>query len=440
MALKTIKVSDLIAYLKEYTESNSHLKSIRVSGELSNVRKHNGILYFDVKDDLSKLNGIMFSNYAKNMFFEPVDGDKVIIDGSIKVYDKNALFQINATNIEKNGIGQMFLEFEKNKKYLQDNGYFDLKHKKKLNLLPKKIAIICGNESAALHDILKTINTRNKLVQVVVFPTLVQGNNASKKIVENINLVNKYEFDTIILARGGGSFEDLNCFNHMDVVMAIFNSKIPIITGIGHESDTTLSDYVSDLRALTPTDASNKVMYSKDELNKRFVSYTQQLNISLNKSLKPIQSDILEYHHQIKYLLNKRLNTSKEILNKNKLELEKRNIKYKINIYHNKLYELNSVLQNQMKLQITSNKYNFKQYHSLLINNFNKELKDNKQKLNELIIKLNLLDPKMILDKGYAIVYQDNQIIKDYSQLELDSEIEILGSKNTINAIIKGVK
>jgi exodeoxyribonuclease VII large subunit len=240
---RVIEVNALVRYLKDKTNNDFNLLNLSLSGELSNLKQGNSKhLYFDLKDDKAAISGIIFSNNLANLNTKLQNGDKVIVTGSIKVYELNSKFQIIATDIIRQGIGELFALFEKNKRLLKEKGYFDSKYKQTITKYPKMIAIIAGNNTAALKDILKTINTRYKLVKVVVFPSLVQGNNALDNIISNLELINRYPFDTIILARGGGSFGDLNVFNDVNLCLSIFNSKIPINTGMGPETDYTIAD------------------------------------------------------------------------------------------------------------------------------------------------------------------------------------------------------
>ena len=439
--MKDISVSELVKYLKYINEHDSNLFNLCVSGELSNVKIYpSKVLYFDLKDDNAKINGVMFARDAAALNFKPNAGDKVKITGSIKVYQNNATFQIIATKIEKDGYGDLFIQFEKTKKELEDAGYFKDEHKKVIPTIPKKIAVIAGHNSAALKDILTTLNNRYKLAQVVVFESLVQGSLASKQLIKTINIINNYEFDVIILARGGGSFEDLNTFNDRDLALTIFNSRIPIVTGIGHETDYTIADFVSDYRALTPTAAAIKITPDSNELlvklRKDNLALNNYFKNLVNHNYQLIDSNYLKLNQAI--LLN--INLLKEQLNDKKLRLEKNNIRYKIQEYTQKTFEYHLMLNNLLKYDLATKKHKIQEKQVKLDNAFQKTFKEYKHKLNESSIQLNLLDPKLPLEKGYAIVYQNDVLIKDYLKLKENAEIEILGKNAQVKAKVIEVK
>jgi len=438
--MKKISVTDLVKYLKYKNDQDSNLFNLTVSGELSNVKvypsKH---IYFDLKDDNAKINGVMFASSSSSLAFKPQDGDQVKVIGSVKVYQNNATFQVIATKIEKDGYGDLFIQFEQNKKELEKAGYFDVEHKKAIPMISNKIAVISGHNSAALKDVLTTLNSRFKLSQIVVFECLVQGKDAPKKLIETIEIVNKYDFDVIILARGGGSFEDLNAFNDMKLGLTIFNSRIPIVTGIGHETDYTIADFISDYRAVTPTAAAMKVSPDSNELKRQVEKNRNTIN-NLFKNIINDNYQVLDSEYKLlnNLMLNK-INILKNKLSEKRLLLEKNNIRYKIQNYQQKTYEYHMILNNLMKYNLTTKQQLVKENQYQLTNIFEKIIQNKKQKLNESIIRLNLLDPNLALDKGYAIVYRKTKLIKDYSQLEKSDSIKIVGKKATVQAIVEEV-
>lgn len=503
-------VSEIVRYLKRKNEDDLSLSRVSLEGELSNVKVYpSGHMYFDLKDDKAKISGIMFASNLKKMMFKPVAGDKVLVSGSIKVYENNAIFQIVATNIDKDGIGALFVEFEKNKKMLEAQGYFDQKYKKAIPTTPNMIAVIAGHNSAALKDVLTTLNKRFKLSKVVAFPTLVQGLNAPAQLIEMINLVNKYPFDVIILARGGGSFEDINAFNDVNLAKTIFNSRIPIVTGVGHEVDFTIADFVSDYRAATPTAAAVKVSLSKDDVNKillkdytalnkafnnKLNSYQQQLNNYINNRVLSRPQELYlnkaqrldNYYALLVQSMSQKIQNERIRLQKLEYNIEKNNIKFKLQDYKNTLLknqeQLKLLYQNKIQdsyqqnhdlmtnlnksyelylskkqEELTTNadtlrfmlvKYNhdLNQQKNNLLNKFQQlettnknHLKSIKQKLNEKVITLNLLDPEIILDKGFNIVYKDDVLIKDYSTLKTNDQILIKNKNQKLLATVNEV-
>ncbi|MDR1782460.1 MAG: exodeoxyribonuclease VII large subunit [Bacilli bacterium] len=426
--MKEISVSKLVKYLKDKNDNDTNLLNVYICGEISNYKNYYGKnIYFDLKDNDATINVVMYNMYTNNLLFIPQNGNKVIVQGSVKVFKNKATFQIQATNITLQGIGELFVQFEKNKKMLMEKGYFSNEHKKKIPFFPKNIAVISGDSSAALHDVLKTLNSKYKYANIYVFTSFVQGEKAAQNIINNINLINKipYSFDVIIIARGGGSFEDLNAFNDVNLALTVFNSNIPIISGVGHESDTTIIDYVADLRALTPTDAANKAVPNTLEILNKIEAIQSKIKVSFfNKYNTTTQ--LLDYqYNNISHIINnninsyyKKINYYTNIFSKDKFyKLININLQ---NIAYNKM-KIDKLIQNKIKyhkLQLSRNITN-------IINSFNHKYNEYSNKYAQSYTKLCLLDPKLLMKKGYAILYKDNEIIKDYSIIKPNDIVEI---------------
>lgn len=263
-----ISISDINRIIKFTIDNNESLRSVYIKGEISNLKFHSrGHLYFSLKDEGSKINAVMF-NYNRYLNFIPKDGDSVLVHGKVSVYEATGSYQIYVDDMQQDGLGNLYQLFEELKKKLSSEGLFNPEHKKKINRLPRKIGVITAPTGAAVRDVISTINKRYPLVEIYVFPTLVQGEDAGKNIVRMIELANTYPLDTIILGRGGGSIEDLWAFNEEIVARAIYKSEIPIISGVGHEIDFTISDFVADLRAPTPTGAAILATSDKEDIVK----------------------------------------------------------------------------------------------------------------------------------------------------------------------------
>ncbi|HCF82998.1 MAG TPA: exodeoxyribonuclease VII large subunit [Ruminococcaceae bacterium] len=246
----------LTKYLKYKFDSDENLRKVYIKGEISNYKLHTtGHLYFSIKDENSIIKAIMFSSNAKKLTFEPKEGMKVLVTGTVSVYPATGSYQIYVEALEEDGIGNLYIEFEKLKAKLASEGLFDPKYKKPIPEFPMNIGIVTASTGAAIRDILSTIKRRYPICKTYLFPCLVQGEFASADIVSKIKEANNYDLDVLIVGRGGGSFEDLNCFNDEQVARTIFESKIPIISAVGHEVDLTIADFVADLRAPTPTGA-----------------------------------------------------------------------------------------------------------------------------------------------------------------------------------------
>ena len=392
-----ITISEINRIIKFTIDSNEILRNVYLKGEISNLKYHTrGHLYFSLKDENSKINAVMFNYKNSGLSFEPKDGDAVLVKGKISVYEASGSYQIYVDQMEIDGVGNLYQLFEELKKKLNNEGLFDEKYKQKINRLPERIGVITASTGAAIRDIISTINKRYPLVEIYVFPTLVQGSDAAPNIVKMIELANTFPLDTIILGRGGGSIEDLWAFNEEIVARAIFKSKIPIISGVGHEIDFTISDFVSDLRAPTPTGAAILATRDKEEI----ISYLDTCK------------------NRIRNALSNKLENAYEILNK-----------YKSNYILNnptRLYDIE-----EQKLDILYDKLNSS--IKLYIDNLRK-------KVETYNIKLDLLNPINVLNKGYSIVYKDDKIIKDINNLKEKDNINIVAKNGKINAIVKGVE
>ena len=253
---KYIKISELNEYIKVMFDENTFFHRIYLKGEISNFKNHTrGHLYFTLKDEEARISAVMFFNNARLLNFTPEDGMNVLVRGRISSYPAQGTYQIYVETMEKDGLGNLFVEYEKLKKKLELEGLFSIEHKKKIPKYPKKIGVITAPTGAAIRDILSTIKRRYPIAEVILFPSLVQGASAAPEIVSQIKKANTYDLDVLICGRGGGSIEDLWAFNEESVARAIFASTIPIISAVGHEVDFTIADFVADLRAPTPTGA-----------------------------------------------------------------------------------------------------------------------------------------------------------------------------------------
>ena len=278
-----ITIGALNKYLKSLFERDSNLQEVYLKAEISNFKAHTrGHLYFTLKDETSRINAVMFSYNASRIKFRPIDGMKVLVKGKIAVYEATGAYQIYVEEMEQDGLGNLYIEFEKLKKKLADEGLFDPSKKKKIPKVPKKIGIVTASTGAAIKDILTTIKRRFPVCETILFPSLVQGMDAARDIVKNIEIANTYDIDTLIVGRGGGSIEDLWPFNEEIVARAIYNSKVPVISAVGHEIDFTIADFVADLRAPTPTAAAELAVPDIGTLNTYLENAVNRSTISIN--------------------------------------------------------------------------------------------------------------------------------------------------------------
>ena len=436
-----ISISDINRIIKYTIDSNEILRNVYIKGEISNLKFHGrGHLYFSLKDETSKINAVMFNYANAKMNFTPSDGDLVLVHGKISVYEATGSYQIYVDKMEQDGIGNLYQLFEELKKKLALEGLFEQTHKRKITRLPKKIGVVTASTGAAIKDIISTINKRFPMVEIYVFPSLVQGDGAAKNIVKMIELANTFDLDTLIVGRGGGSIEDLWAFNEEIVARAIYNSRIPIISGVGHEIDFTISDFVADLRAPTPTGAAILATPDIEEIKRYFKTTKERINNSIENKLFSYEELLKKY--KTNYILNNplRLYEMKEQKLDTIYDKINSNIKIKLDNYKQIIskYKSNYILNNPKVLYETK-----RDKLNILEDNTTKlirQIVDNNQKrLDTLKLKLELLNPQNVLEKGYSIIYKDNKIVKDIKDINTNDDINIVIKNGSITANVKGV-
>ena len=408
-----ITISELNHYIKGVMEDNIFLNKVYLKGEISNFKAHTrGHLYFTLKDEGSRLNAVMFSYQANGLKFEPVDGMKVLVCGKISVYEATGAYQIYVESMEQDGLGNLYVEFEKLKKKLAAEGLFDLDKKKKIPKVPKKIGIVTASTGAAIRDILTTIKRRYPICETILFPSLVQGADAAKDIVKNIEIANTYNIDTLIVGRGGGSIEDLWPFNEEIVARAIYNSRVPVISAVGHEIDFTIADFVADLRAPTPTAAAELAVPNIDTINTYLANAINRSTLSINNLIDTRKQSLVNL--TTSYVLKKPTAM---------YEIKEQNLDFLIDRLNK---EMKLVIDN-MNVRLS------KQINSYVITNPEILYKYKKQNLEHVINKLDVLNPMNTLKRGYAIVKKDNNVISDSKNIKKDDIIDI----NVKDGIIK---
>ncbi|MDO5715057.1 MAG: exodeoxyribonuclease VII large subunit [Tissierellia bacterium] len=285
--MKSIKVSELNKYIKKYLSMDYLLNDISVEGEISNLRRHgNGNYYFSLKDEYAHINTIMFREHATNLPFTPYDGLKIIAKGSVSFYESHAQINFYIREMEEAGEGDLYRKYLMLKKKLEKEGLFSPRNKKEISLFPKSVGIVTSGTGAAVKDIINIIREKNKMVDLYIYPSLVQGKEASKDLINGIEYFNSHPVDTIIIGRGGGSFEDLYSFNDESLAYAIYHSKIPIISAVGHEIDFSISDFVADIRAATPSKAAEIVTISQKDIHQKLEGHLQLLCSQMDAKLK----------------------------------------------------------------------------------------------------------------------------------------------------------
>ena len=417
---KYLSISAINRYLKAKFDSDDNLRVVYLKGEISNIKFHStGHIYFSLKDETSKINAIMFSSSAKKLLFKPTDGSKVLVTGRISVYEASGGYQIYVDEMLEDGIGNLYIAFEKLKHDLAKEGLFDAAHKKPIPKIPSRIGVVTAPTGAAIKDILSTIKRRFPITEVILFPSLVQGEAAAPDIVKNIKLAQNYDLDVLIVGRGGGSIEDLWPFNEEIVARAIYECKIPVISAVGHEIDFTIADYVADMRAPTPTGAAEMAVPNMSDI----INYINNLQIRLNEAI------------------NKKINYQKLYLDSIKNSYA---IKNPLIMYENKKQALDILIDKLNKVLVKnyeSAKHKFELLkNNYILNNPNILYKEKIVKLNNLIEKLELVNPLGILKRGYSLTYKDDKIISNIKDIKVNSKLTVKLYNGDIFVTVNEVK
>lgn len=409
----SLTVTDINNYIKNIVDGDFFLSNVTLKGEISNLKFHTrGHLYFSLKDENSKINAVMFNYKNLGLNFIPKDGMNVIVKGKVSVFTTGGSYQITVSNMKEDGIGNLYILFEELKRRLEREGLFSPEHKKKLPRIPKKVGVITASTGAAVKDIISTINRRFPLTEIILFPTLVQGVGAKENIVKMINEANEFDVDVIILGRGGGSIEDLWAFNEEIVARAIYNSTKPIVSAVGHEIDFTISDFVSDMRAPTPTGAAELVVPSKVE----------------------IQSYLNDYKGRIISVINKKIKSYTDTFSKLKSTYILKNPISMYEIDEQKLDNMLEKLGSIMTYKLEREKSELNNLSKMISPNMLNRLDKEKIKLENIETKLNLLNPENILKKGYSLTLVEGKIVKSINSVKKGSIIDTKFSDGIIKS------
>lgn len=379
-----LKVSELNGYIKNIIDGDEMLANVYIKGEISNFKRHySGHLYFTLKDETSLIKCVMFKSYTNYLNFEPKDGMSVVILGSVSVFERDGVYQVYAKGMEPEGVGALYKAYEKLKAKLSEEGLFDEVHKKPIPILPRAIGVVTSKTGAVIRDIINVTTRRLPNVNIILYPAAVQGEGAAQTIVNGIKYFNKAKnVDTIIIGRGGGSLEDLWPFNEEITARAIYESEIPIISAVGHETDFTIADFVADLRAPTPSAAGELAV-----------------------------PDVLEVRWKLE-------NINKRLANSLRKKVENMRIKYD-NLKNSRALK-NPYDALRQKMIVCDNLY------KNIENNFSLKVKDRHIKLVGLIGRLENLSPLKTMLRGYSIVENlDGKVIKSVNDLSKDDEISI---------------
>ncbi|WP_296892768.1 exodeoxyribonuclease VII large subunit [uncultured Methanobrevibacter sp.] len=412
---KTYTVSEINSLINRKLKMDPNFKNILVKGEISNFKTNafSGHSYFTLKDENSQIDAVMFKGMKDRFLeFEPEDGMKVIIKGKIEVYVKNGKYQLYATKITEDGIGNLHIAFEQLKKKLKQEGLFEDSHKKEIPKYPRHIGVVTASTGAAIKDIITTIKRRYPICKILIFPTLVQGNQAALKIVKQIKDAQNYDIDTLIIGRGGGSIEDLWPFNEEIVAREIYDCKIPVISAVGHEVDFTISDFVADKRAPTPTAAAELAVPKLNEVKFRLDTLKSKLTKNINDNIG-----------EKRLILN---NISKKQVLKNPEEIYEIKGMHLDNLINKLNYaSKNTISQNRNKL--------FKLENSIVLKNPKEITKHKKEAFLRNFEKLEILNPLLTLKRGYSITKSNDKIVSSAKDVKPGDELDIEFDDGTVN-------
>ncbi|MCL2676375.1 MAG: exodeoxyribonuclease VII large subunit [Streptococcaceae bacterium] len=415
---KYLTVSALTKYLKAKFDKDPYLEKVYLTGEISNFRQRPSHQYFAIKDENAVVQAIMWAGQFNKLDFKLEDGMKVLVTGRVSIYPANGSYSINIENIVPDGVGALAVKFEQLKKRLTEEGLFNEQHKQVLPQIARRIAVVTSPSGAVIKDIITTVNRRFPLAEIVLYPTKVQGEGAAEEIATNIERANAQgDFDLLIIGRGGGSIEDLWCFNEEIVVRAIFESHLPVISSVGHETDITLSDFVADRRAATPT-AAAELASSNTKID--LLNWLREQETRLSNRMIQI---VKHRRERVEKLANSVMFRQPERLYDGHIQ---------------KVEQLTDRMQHIMEQELTVVSHRHQYATNNLIQSFTALVENRKNRADQMYQSLLLLDISKIKNRGFALVKSGNKIVKSINDVKTGQNIEIELSDGSVNAEIKG--
>jgi exodeoxyribonuclease VII large subunit len=436
-----LTVTALTKYIKAKLEGDKHLFSILLKGEVSNFKKHSrGHFYFTLKDEGAQISAIMFSSYTSNVNFNPKEGDHVLVKGKISLYEPSGSYSIQVSEMTLDGIGELYLKYEALKKDLEAKGYFDQSHKREIPKYPKVIGVVTSPTGAVIEDIKNTVSRRYLLTEIHLYPALVQGPDSSISIKRQIERANRLnEVDVLIVGRGGGSIEDLWGFNEMPAIEAIYQSKIPVITAIGHETDFTISDFVSDLRAPTPTAAAELATPNQQDILMWIKEQKNQMTYRVKSILDRGKTSLVHLDERLDLISpkNKFIDLQQRMFDVNKsllrnyvniLDFHSYRLKLKTDRLKSPEDKIKELFEKHQRLE--------KNLKDLYLNTLDKKTHQF-QLINQTMQNLN---PLSLMDRGYAVVLKDEKIMTSIHDVEINEHVDIRLKDGRLQAKITGKK
>ena len=440
MSEEYVTVSALTKYIKYKFDKDPHLGRVYLTGEISNFRLRPTHQYFSLKDENAIISATMFQSAFKKIQFRPEEGMKVLVIGKVSVFEKSGQYQINIEHMEPDGVGALYLAYEQLKKKLESEGLFSLP-KKPIPQFPKKIAILTSESGAVIQDIQTTVARRFPIVQLVLYPTVVQGVHAVNSILKNLDLVEQEDYDVVIIGRGGGSIEDLWAFNEEPVVRRVSKLSIPVISSVGHETDTTLIDFVSDMRAATPTAAAEIATPVLMEIHQQLRNLQTRLEQALSRQLQ-IKRERMQALANASIFQN-----PERIYQVYQQRVDQLEMRLQQMMQQSVQQKRQQLVKNQHRLELVSpirrvqTEKQALQYLAKRLEQAQGQLmKDKKQQFQRVIQQLDLLSPLKIMNRGYGILQQEETIIKSVDQLEVNQELTIQLVDGTVRSKVTSVE
>ncbi|MEH7178677.1 exodeoxyribonuclease VII large subunit [Neobacillus vireti] len=441
---KYLTVLALTKYIKRKFDADPHLQDVHVRGEISNFKQHSsGHMYFTLKDEKARILAVMFSSQSRMMKFLPENGMKVVVKGDISVYEPSGQYQIYIKEMQPDGIGELFLAYEQLRKRLEAEGLFAIEQKKPIPSYPKTVGVITSPTGAAIRDIITTIKRRYPIANILVFPALVQGENAAASIARAIEKANKTsELDTLIVGRGGGSIEELWAFNEELVARAIHQSALPIISAVGHETDFTIADFVADMRAPTPTAAAELAVPHIDELMERLMQRKTRLLQSMNGRVRfekqrldrVRRSYAFRYPHRLYEQKLEQVDKLTEMLVRGASRLTDVK-KSQHETVHNRL------IRNHPRVALREAESSLSRSQRDLQRAMEQILLKKSTEFKRVISTLSALSPLKIMERGYSLVYsQENVLIKSIKQVNENEPIQIQLTDGSLLCNVQNIK
>ncbi|WP_058307489.1 exodeoxyribonuclease VII large subunit [Gracilibacillus massiliensis] len=429
MEERYLSVTALTKYIKKKFDVDQHLNHIWLKGEISNFKHHSrGHMYMTIKDDNASIRAVMFQRQNHSLPFTPENGMKILLTGHVSVFEVQGQYQLYIQDMQPDGIGALHLAFEQLKEKLIKEGLFDQEHKKTLPKYPKQIAVLTSPTGAAIRDILTTLERRYPIADILIIPVFVQGKQATKSIVEGIVRANQFsEIDLIIVGRGGGSLEELWCFNEEEVARAIFQSDLPVISAVGHETDITISDMVADVRAPTPTAAAELAVPSKLDLLEKVHNLDQFLYKYMVHKIEKYEERLSSIEKSYVFKYPERLVEDKEQRLDRALDQVTKQMNYFIT---NKTVNYRN-LEKRFSYVLTTTHIEEKEEKVLQLmkrlNRASRQQIDNKKnEFSKKLAQLDLLNPTRIMSRGYSITYtKDKQIIRSVEDVQKNDAIVV---------------